>query len=378
MSTTTIAVEYVWCSGQNTHHDLRSKIKSVVKSKTEAENLMRDPASAFKDMSEWNFDGSSTKQAHGSDTEIVIKPVASWKHPFLTDLPALVVLCECFLPTGEPTEDNTRRLARTVFEHEKAKGQQPWFGLEQEYVLTQNGRPYGWPSDGSEPAPQGPYYCSTGAKVSFGRKHAQQHYQTCVNMGLKISGMNAEVMPGQWEYQVGPCEAIEAGDHLVMSRWVYLRLLEEANVDVDFDSKPKKGDWNGSGMHTNMSTAAMRGDGGLKVIEEALKELGKNPTRDVAVYGADNIERLSGKHETSKFDEFTFGTGTRDTSCRIPNPVKKDGKGYFEDRRPSSSADPWLITSRLFASSCAIPSRELDDLCEKTMPDWLKAGGNKK
>ena len=373
MATTTIAVEYVWCSGKETHHDLRSKIKSVVVSTTAAENLLREPGTAYKQMSEWNFDGSSTNQALGSDTEIIIKPVASWTHPFVKNVPALVVLCECFLPSGEPTPDNTRRIARTVFDHEKAKGQAPWFGLEQEYVLYQNGRPYGWPADGSEPAPQGPYYCSSGALVSYGRKHAQAHYETCINMGIKLSGLNAEVMPGQWEYQIGPCEGIESGDHVVMARWVYLRLLEEANVDVNFDSKPMKGDWNGSGMHTNFSTAAMRADGGLAVIEEALKELGKNPNRDVAVYGADNVERLSGKHETSRYDEFSFGTGTRNTSCRVPNQVRSAGKGYFEDRRPSSSADPWLITSRLFASACAIPAPELDELCAKMAPDWLKS-----
>jgi glutamine synthetase len=370
--------EYVWCSGKDTYHDLRSKVKTLNFSEEELKAAVANPAEVFKSMSEWNFDGSSTKQAAGKDTEIIVKPVASWAHPFITDIPAFVVLAECFFPNGEPTPDNTRCIARSVFEHQAAAGQAPWFGLEQEYVLYKDARPLGWPADGTEPAPQGPYYCSNGANVAHGRNLAQKHYTTCLKMGLKLSGTNAEVMPGQWEYQIGPCESIESGDHTLMSRWAYVRLCEEFGVEVNFESKPKKGDWNGSGLHCNFSTEAMRAPNGIDVIHSSIKNLATDPFRDVAAYGADNIERLSGEHETSRLDVFNYDVGTRHTSCRIPNAVTAAKCGYFEDRRPSSSADPYLVTSRLFASACQIPAEKLDALCDSRLPQWLLDMRNKK
>lgn len=373
---TTIAVEYVWCSGANPHHDLRTKVKSVSVSPADVQGFVQNPASLLQVLPVWNFDGSSTGQAMGKDTEILIQPVAVFPHPFLKGVPAFVAIAECFLPSGEPTPDNTRFIARSVFDDEKAKGQEPWFGLEQEYVLYRDGRPLGWPSTG-EPAPQGPYYCSTGALVAHGRKFAERHYVACLNMGLKISGTNAEVMPGQWEYQVGPCEGIESGDHLLLSRWAFLRMLEDEGIDVNFDAKPKKGDWNGSGMHCNFSTKAMREDGGMAAIDAAIANLAKTFHKDVAVYGIDNNQRLSGHHETSRLDTFNYDVGTRNTSLRIPNETKKNSKGYFEDRRPAASSDGYLVTSRLFASSCNIPAPLLDAHGERVAPDWLRSMANK-
>jgi len=366
-----VAVEYLWCSGANTHHDLRSKVKSVTVTDKELKHIMETPNHLLEKLPVWNFDGSSTGQALGRDTEILIKPIACFKHPFMTQVPSIVALCECYLPNGQPTPDNTRYIARQVFHRDDAtKKMAPWFGLEQEYVLYQHGRPLGWPAHG-EPAAQGAYYCSNGV-VAYGRKYAEAHYSACVSMGLNISGTNAEVMPGQWEYQVGPCEGIEAGDQAIMARWAMLRVLEQDGIDVNFDSKPMKGDWNGSGMHTNFSTVAMRNENGIKKIHEALENLSRDPFREVAVYGNDNNQRLSGKHETSRLDHYDYGVGSRCTSIRIPNETQSNGRGYFEDRRPSASADPYLVTSRLFASSCAIPSEQLDSYGREHEPDFVK------
>lgn len=362
-----VIVEYVWISGQDTHHDLRSKCKTVTNLKDDLSAVV--PA----DLPEWNFDGSSTGQAKGKDTEILVRPVAVYPHPFIVGTPSLVCLCDCYLPSGEPTQDNTRFIAASIFNHADAAKHEPWFGQEQEFVLMQGDLPYGWPASGEPPA-QGPYYCGNGALVSFGRKYCLEHYQKCLQMGLKISGTNAEVMPGQWEYQVGPCLALEAGDHLVMSRWCFLRVLEAASepgLDINFEVKPKKGDWNGSGLHTNFSTNETRAEGGLAKIHEYFDRLKKTFPQDIVFYGGDNDQRMTGLHETSTLNEFTFGVGTRGTSCRIPNAVQNDGKGYLEDRRPGADVDPYLVTGRLFASCCDIPCPELDVMEKELRQGWM-------
>lgn len=86
----------------------------------------------------------------------------------------------------------------------------PWFGLEQEYTLLgTDGRPYGWPKNGF-PGAQGPYYCGVGTGKVYCRDIVEAHYKACLYAGIRISGVNAEVMPAQWEFQVGPCEGIES------------------------------------------------------------------------------------------------------------------------------------------------------------------------
>jgi glutamine synthetase len=363
---TPVVVEHIWISGANTHHDIRSKFRTF--------HVPAGTQFTIANIPEWNFDGSSTGQAIKSpDTEILIRPVALYPHPFIDDVEAYVALCECFLPSGVPTPDNTRHVAAKVFLHKEAEGMDPWFGMEQEHILMKGDRPLGWPESG-EPKPQGPYYCSNGPSVAIGRKYVMEHYKKCLKMGLKISGVNAEVFPAQWEFQVGPCHGLEMGDQLTVARWCFLRVLEEEQdptLDINFDVKPKKGDWNGSGLHTNFSTAATRKDGGLDVMLSMMANLSKTVHKDVVFYSQSNNERLTGKHETSSLDAFSYGYGTRGTSIRIPNQVKHEKKGYFEDRRPGADADPYLVSARLFASACNIPAPELDELDAVYRKPWM-------
>lgn len=229
--------------------------------------------------------------------------------------------------------------------------QHPWFGMEQEYtILGTDGHPFGWPSNGF-PGPQGPYYCGVGADKAYGRDIVEAHYKACLYAGVDICGTNAEVMPAQWEFQVGPTEGINMGDHLWMARFILHRVCEDFGVVASFDPKPISGNWNGAGCHTNFSTKEMREDGGLKSIEESIEKLAKRHNYHIRAYdpkgGLDNARRLTGHHETSNIHEFSAGVANRGASIRIPRSVGQEKKGYFEDRRPSANCDPYAVTEAL-------------------------------
>jgi glutamine synthetase len=182
-------------------------------------------------------------------------------------------MCEARAPaTGEPVKCNYRSWAKSVFD--QLLEEKPWFGIEQEFFLMdlKTGKPLGFPADG-EPMPQFQYYCAAGAENSFGRAVINDHLDACIYAGLAISGINAEVAPGQWEYQIGPAEGITAGDELCISRYILSRIGELHGYGIELHPKPVKGDWNGSGCHTNFSTKSMREEGGLAVIKKAMEAL---------------------------------------------------------------------------------------------------------
>lgn len=334
---TTVLVEYVWIGGNN---ELRSKTRVLNKL---IENV--------NDLSMWNYDGSSTSQADGSDSEVILKPRALFNDPFRGGNNKMV-LCDTYKPTGEPLFNNHRVWANSLFDQKLEE--EPWFGLEQEYFMInpQNMKPLGY----GDNKKQGQYYCSVGSENAFGRHIAEHHLQACVIAGIKISGINAEVAPGQWEFQVGPCTGIEQGDHLWMARYLLHKVSEYHNVIIDFEPKPLLGDWNGSGCHTNYSTKHMR-EGledktGLDFINEAIEILSHCHEEHMKVYGTGNELRMTGEHETARFDKFSHGIANRGASIRIGNENYNNKKGYFEDRRPSSNCDPYLVTGMLFKNTC--------------------------
>jgi glutamine synthetase len=324
---TRIQAEYVWIDGTN---GLRSKTRS----------LESAPASV-EELPDWNFDGSSTEQAPGHDSDVLLQPVAIFKDPFRPG-PNILVLCETYNPDGSPNKTNYRKsAAEAMAAHADVH---PWFGIEQEYTLFDtDGYPLGWPKGGF-PGKQGPYYCGVGAVKSFGRDVVEAHYKACLYAGITISGVNAEVMPGQWEYQVGPCVGIDSGDHMWMSRYLLERVAEDFGIVVSLHPKPIPGDWNGAGCHTNYSTDAMRAEGGLDAIIEACEKLSLKHMEHIAVYGEDNDKRLTGRHETGHINSFSYGIANRGASIRIPRHVGVQKKGYLEDRRPASNMDPYRVT----------------------------------
>jgi len=330
-----IIAEYVWIDASN---GVRSKSRTITKK-----------VESVKDLPEWNFDGSSTGQAPGDNSDVYLRPVAYYPDPFrLGD--NILVMCETYMSDGKPNAYNFRHDAAVVME--KHAKEEFWFGLEQEYTLLDfEGWPYGWPKNGF-PAPQGPYYCGVGTGKVFCRDIVEAHYKACLYANINISGTNAEVMPAQWEYQIGPCEGIALGDQLWMSRFILHRVAEEFGAKITFAPKPIPGDWNGAGLHSNVSTKAMREEGGMAAIEKAMEALAGRHKEHMKVYGEGNEARMTGAHETASYDKFTWGVANRGSSVRVNRQCAEEGKGYFEDRRPASNADPYQITGMLVETIC--------------------------
>ena len=332
-----VRLEYIWMDGHKPTQKLRSKTK-----------VMEDTIDSLEDIPDWGFDGSSTNQAEGNNSDCLLKPVCKVPDP-IRGGHDLLVLCEVMNADGTVHSSNSRAELRKV--SEKFKDQKAWFGIEQEYTLFDGRSPLGWP-EGGYPAPQGPFYCGVGADEVYGRDIVEEHLQLCIDAGLEISGINAEVMPGQWEYQIGPLSPLESGDQMWLSRWLLYRIAEDYGVSATLHPKPIKGDWNGAGAHTNFSTRFMREEGGLKVIKDACEKLSKNHDEHIAVYGAHNEERLTGLQETCSIKEFRYAVSDRGASIRIPMQTANDGFGYLEDRRPSANMDPYQVCAILIKTTC--------------------------
>ena len=307
MSTEKKKYEYIWLDGYEPEPSIRSKIKV-----TEEE----EPP-------QWGFDGSSTQQADGSSSDCILIPVAQYDGPLGADL----VMCQVDTGEHETHPSNTRKACEGLVADDW------WFGFEQEYFFTDiKGNPLGW-QDGT-PRPQGDYYCGVGANNVAGREISEAHLDLCLEAGLEVTGTNAK--------------GIKAGDDLWVSRYLLHRVAEEFGVCVDLHPKPKSGDWNGSGMHTNFSNEEMRTNGSEQLMTSLCEKLGAAHEEAIKEYGSDNDKRLTGLHETQKITEFSYGISDRGASIRIPiYTIEHDWDGYLEDRRPASNADPYRIISHI-------------------------------
>jgi glutamine synthetase len=333
-----LKLEYLWLDGYTPIASLRSKTKIV---DGDPEKLK------LEDLPVWGFDGSSTQQAEGRSSDCLLKPVALFKDA--TRKNGFLVMSEVLLPNGEPHPTNSRA---TILDDPGA-----WFGFEQEYFFYKDGRPLGFPAAGY-PAPQGPYYTGVGYKNvgDVARSIVEEHIDLCLEAGINIEGINSEVAKGQWEFQIFGKGSKSAADQMWVARYIMSRSCEKYGIDVEWHCKPIKGDWNGSGMHANFSTKHMREVGGKGYFEKLMDAFNKHRDEHIAVYGPDNHLRLTGLHETQSIDKFSWGVADRGASVRVPHSFVNSGyKGYLEDRRPNSAADPYLVASRILKTVSTVP-----------------------
>ena len=305
--------EYIWLDGFG---GLRSKTR-----------IINHDKNTFP---EWTYDGSSTGQADGDgNTEVILKPVAIYSDPLRTIAGYKCVLVLCDTGVGN------RAQAAQIFD--RGLDEEPWFGIEQEYVMV-------FPGDGPISNDDGLHYW--GVRTSSGeRLIAEEHLAACLAAGLTISGINAEVATRQWEFQIGPVVGIGAADQVYVARYLLERVAEKRGVRITYHPKPCA-TANGSGCHINFSTWAMREPAGLWFIESCMSNLEAAHQEHIAVYGLDN--------EPSSMDVFTYGKGTRNTSVRIPNQTVSAECGYFEDRRPAANVELYGATAKLFETCCLL------------------------
>lgn len=323
-------LEYIWLDGYKPTQSLRSKTK-----------IEKDFSGKLEDCPMWSFDGSSTEQAPGGSSDCLLKPVFIVKDPQRKN--GYLVMTEVLSADGTPHPSNGRA---TIEDDDNDF----WFGFEQEYFLwdTKTNKPLGFPA-GGYPGPQGPYYCSVGANNAYGRNIIEEHLDACLDAGINVEGINAEVATGQWEFQIFSKGAKQAGDQIWVARYILERIGEKYGVAINWHCKPLGAlDWNGSGMHANFSNSLLRNAGKKEIFDKVCEAFRPVVKEHIEVYGADNHLRLTGKHETASIHDFSYGISDRGASIRIPVVVPAKGwKGYLEDRRPNSAADPYKVAARI-------------------------------
>lgn len=326
-----VKLEYLWLDGYTPESNLRSKVKIV-----EYTDIIKNIDDVNK-LPKWNFDGSSTNQAETGNSDRILNPVTMYKHyNFPNENKTIYVLCEVMSPDGTPHESNMR--SKIGEEQEDL-----WLGFEQEYFIREeiNGNILGHKRNILKG--QGEYYCGVGHNV-IGRDLVEKHLDMCLDYGINITGTNAEVALGQWEYQVFSKGKLKGGDDLWISRYFLYKISEEFGYHIELHPKPlTHGQWNGSGLHTNFSNQKMREEGGKEYFESLFASFDARHWEHIKEYGSSNELRLTGNYETQSIDKFSWGISDRGASIRVPQQTAENWKGYVEDRRPGSNADPYKI-----------------------------------
>lgn len=346
--------EYIWLDGRG---GLRSKTRVLLGIFEELDSL---PI--------WNYDGSSTEQANSDgNTEVLLKPVFICVDPLRPTINAILVLCETsetsegsdscyatrgtfetFNGEGKPLPTNYRNIwSRNTFTcTTNVDVLEPWYGIEQEYTIFFTG------VRGKDAITNagGQHYCGTSIDIRE-RSIVEEHFMACLDAGLTVSGINAEVATRQWEFQIGPVLGVAAADQTYIARFLLERIAEKYDAWISYHPKLAP-DANGQGCHINFSTKQMREMGGIDVIMASIEKLRDRHKEHISIYGEHNHLRLTGQHETSSMDTFSYGKGTRNTSIRIPNQTVKDSCGYFEDRRPAANVELYGATWKIYETCC--------------------------
>jgi glutamine synthetase len=331
-----VVLEYVWLDGYKPEPNLRSKVKIV------EYELIKNLK--IEDFPIWNFDGSSTNQAETGKSDCLLNPVRIYiSKDFPLEKSVIYVFCEVMDSDNIPHKSNYRSPLNEEQED-------LWFGFEQEYFIYNETGGNVLGHDRRLLEGQGKYYCGVGHNV-VGRDFVEEHLNMCLDHKIDITGTNAEVALGQWEYQVFSKGKLKGGDDLWMSRYFLYKISEKYGYHIELHPKPLiYGEWNGSGLHTNFSNDRMRNKGGQEYFLSIFNSFGSRHQEHIKAYGSNNHLRLTGDFETQSIDTFSWGVSDRGASIRVPQDTAKEWKGYVEDRRPGSNANPYKIIKEIVTS----------------------------
>ena len=324
-------IEYIWLDGSLPLPQVRGKTRYVDLDKNSV-------------IPDWNFDGGSTNQGDVANSDRCLTCVRAYKDPFNEN--GVLALCEVTYHGGPPHESNTRtHLSELV---DGVAESDVWVGFEQEvtFINPADREPLGLLLSPSE---QGPYYCGVGSLNNIGRVVMDEFEMRCKRAGVSLEGINAEVMPGQWEFQTPPQGPLKSADDVWVARYILERVSESKPIIISYDPKPHY-KFNGAGCHTNISTVFTRECFDIDEQEKMMVALEIDHLEHLKVCGEGVERRLTGDHETSDYKTFYWGVGDRGASVRIPQRVAMEKAGYFEDRRPSANIDPYRVLYSLISS----------------------------
>jgi len=305
----------------------------------------------------WNFDGSSTGQASGNYSDVLLRPVAFFRDPFRRGN-HILVFCECLREDGNPHPNDARRpLAQTI---ESCQEKDPLFVLEQQYtMLDLKHRPLGWPQPSGFPSATGDSYCGIGADRSFGRDIAEAHISACLFAGVKIEGMRGGLMPGQWAFRIGPGSGVEVADHLWVARFILHQVAEQFGVVISIHPNPVA-KISTSFLPVYLATKEIREEKGLKAAEEAAKRL-----RETHESYQEIFRREQGREFSIEFSRELSRDFSRDLSrdfsradldprdlVRAREVPESWGSKYLEDGRPASNCDPYVLIQKIAETVC--------------------------
>lgn len=322
--------EYVWLDGPVLH----SKIKATIDATPPEWFAVVDDTQPPSQMTK------NTPQKHNLPySDCFLVPVQTYNNPTSPDH---LVLCQVQNHDHLPHASNTREAAARIVTDEW------WFGFEQEYYLTDlDGRLLGQQHGNGKIGDE--HYCGVGADNVVGREIADAHLFACLKAGIEITGTNAEDGMGQWEYQCFG-KGIKAADDLWVSRFLLRKIAEQYRICVNYNPMPKR-NWYGSGMHTNFSNAKMRTTGGQALFDKLCHQLEIHHSEAMLCYGSDNQLRFTGQHKSPDLSHFSHGIDDRCACIRIPlYTLDRGWKGYMEDRRPASNADPYRVIHHILSA----------------------------
>lgn len=298
------------------------------------DRILNEIPKLIADIPKWSYAENPPYQT-GSSIEMMLYPRALYRNPFKPGKHDVIVMCDTYQPDGSPFHTNHRHAMQTSVD--KTIEQEPIFGIEQKYtLLDEQGQPFIRPKN---ELMEGTNYCGVGFNGIYARDLVESHALACLYAGIDFSGTNADEFPLQWRYKIGPSVGIQAADDLWVSRYILVRIAEEFGICVTL--KSIEGDRNQTRAHINYSTAAMRADGGIKVIREAIKLLEHEHNEHLKVFDA---------HE-SKIDTFSWDVADRNVSVRVPESVAESEKELLKDRGPPSNMDPYVVCNALLTTS---------------------------